>query len=271
MNPARVMIVDDHPLVAQGIAVGLERRGIAAMVVDELTPTAVIATARCSLPDLIVLDFQFDGQDMTALDLIAPLTELGARVIVVSGVSDPVTLGRCVEAGALDVVNKQHDIREIIDTIAGRASDPASVRTTRCDDLLDSLRSHRSTEQRRRQVIDQLTERELEVLGEIMQGASVEEIAQGSFVSVHTVRSHVRSLLQKFGVRSQVAAIAAARRAGFDPLVPTHDAIGADLRRSADNRVGHPRSSSEMPQRSRIASSSSSSMFGESVVPAPNT
>jgi len=225
VSPARVMIVDDHPLVAQGIAVGLERRGIAAIVVDELAAEAVVATAQCVQPDLIVLDFQFDGQDMTALDLIAPLTELGARVIIVSGVSDPVTLGRCVEAGALDIVSKQRDIREIIDTIAARATDPAAPPAIRCNHLIDSLRSHRADEQQRRHVIEQLTDRELAVLGEIMQGASVEDIAHSSFVSVHTVRSHVRALLQKFGVRSQVAAIAAARRAGFDPLVSVSDAI----------------------------------------------
>lgn len=218
MSPARVMIVDDHPLVAQGIAVGLERRGIAAVVVDELTPDAIISTGRCVRPDLVVLDFQFDGLDMTALDLIEPLAALGCQVVVVSGVSDSVTLGRCVEAGALDVISKQRDIREIIDSIAGRAVDPTPSRSNRSDAMLESLRTHRADETRRRAVIDQLTERELDVLGEIMRGASVEEIARRTFVSVHTVRSHVRSLLQKFGVRSQIAAIAAARRAGFDPL-----------------------------------------------------
>jgi len=83
--------------------------------------------------------------------------------------------------------------------------------------VLTSLREHRAAERARLAPFERLTTRERIVLGALMDGASAEEIAKSSFVSLATVRSQIRSILEKLSVHSQVAAVALAHRLRWDP------------------------------------------------------
>ena len=89
---------------------------------------------------------------------------------------------------------------------------------------MSELRAHRSQEGERLAPFSRLTVRECEVLQDLIEGKNAERIANDSFVSVATVRSHIKSLLAKLGVNSQLAAVAAAQRAGLDlaPHPPRH-------------------------------------------------
>jgi DNA-binding NarL/FixJ family response regulator len=80
---------------------------------------------------------------------------------------------------------------------------------------LSELRAHRAQEGERLAPFARLTVRECEVLQDLVEGKNAERIANDSFVSVATVRSHIKSLLAKLGVNSQLAAVAAAQRAGW--------------------------------------------------------
>ncbi len=82
------------------------------------------------------------------------------------------------------------------------------------DELLRQLREHDRDRRRRLAPFDSLTPREAEVLGELMRGHTVEQIARESVVSVATVRTQVRAIRTKLGVSSQVAAIGRALQAG---------------------------------------------------------
>jgi DNA-binding NarL/FixJ family response regulator len=64
---------------------------------------------------------------------------------------------------------------------------------------------------------ESLTPREAAVLGDLLEGRSADDIAEASFVSITTVRAQIRSILSKLGVRSQLAAVSMARRAGWSP------------------------------------------------------
>jgi DNA-binding NarL/FixJ family response regulator len=76
--------------------------------------------------------------------------------------------------------------------------------------LLDQLRMERAGVQRAQQAFSRLTHREALVLGALIDGLSAEEIAEAHFVALTTVRSQIRAILQKLGVRSQLAAVAVA-------------------------------------------------------------
>lgn len=82
--------------------------------------------------------------------------------------------------------------------------------------MLESRRE-RAEREHRLAPFESLTDREREVLGELMRGRQVEEISHDLFVSEATVRTHVRAILQKLAVRSQLAAVARAREVGWQP------------------------------------------------------
>jgi DNA-binding NarL/FixJ family response regulator len=81
--------------------------------------------------------------------------------------------------------------------------------------MLDELRIERAGLRRALSPFERLTARERKVLAALVEGLSAEEIAESHFVSLTTVRSQIRAVLQKLGVRSQLAAVAYANRVGW--------------------------------------------------------
>jgi len=72
-----------------------------------------------------------------------------------------------------------------------------------------------------------LTSCEQRVLGALIEGMSADEIAEAHFVALTTIRSQIRAILHKLGVRSQMAAVAQANRAGWQPPAPVRQLVGA--------------------------------------------
>src|SRR3546814_16114788 len=85
------------------------------------------------------------------------------------------------------------------------------------EDLLADLRQRRADESERLAPFEKLTEREREVLAGLMQGLAAEALANELFVSMATMRSHIRSILSKPGVRSQLAAVARSQASAWPP------------------------------------------------------
>ncbi len=211
---AHVAIVEDHGLLAQSLAYALAGRGISALVVKDLRPAAVIETLRgCNL-DLVLLDFDL-GDAGVGLDLIAPIGALGFRVVMLTGETDPVTLARCVEAGAVGIISKSDPFERLIEHVTDVLDGRRILSVATREQLLSGLRNHRAHEVERTAPFERLTVRESEVLQDLIDGKNAETIATDSFVSVATVRSHIKALLAKLGVNSQLAAVAMARRSAW--------------------------------------------------------
>jgi two-component system, NarL family, nitrate/nitrite response regulator NarL len=153
------------------------------------------------------------------LDMITQLSQLGVRVIALVD-ADRELEDLCIRAGATPVVRESRPIREIMKIVeinerarhSQRARATANVQAhprRRSDDF---ERSEKSLA-----VLAQLTRQEQNVLFALMQGQAVREIATTAVLSPLTVRSHVRSILLKLGVNSQLAAVALAHRSGWRP------------------------------------------------------
>lgn len=211
---AQIAIVEDHGLLAQSLAYALAGRGITAMVVKDLQPAAVIDALRDQNLALVLLDFDL-GEDGIGLDLIKPINELGFRVAMLTGETDPVTLAQCVEAGAVGVISKRDPFDRLIEHIEDVFDGRGILSLATREQLMSGLRSHRTREAERGAPFARLTVRESEVLQDLIDGKNAETIARDSFVSVATVRSHIKALLAKLGVNSQLAAVALARRSGW--------------------------------------------------------
>jgi len=212
-----VLIVEDHVLLAQGLALSLEREGydVAVAAADDLRDVSALL-ARVQ-PKLVLLDLDLGVGRPDGRMLIAELRASGADVVVLSGVADPIELGRCVQAGAVGVIAKSESFPAVLQKMSAALGGQWPRSGPDRDELLAGLREHEVAQKRRLEPFERLTARESAVLASLVEGLSVREIAEQSTVSPATVRSQIHAVLEKLGVHSQLAAAAMARRSGWVP------------------------------------------------------
>lgn len=215
--PDEVVIVEDHGLLATTLVTALELQGVKT---EQIPPGDDLRVLEATLigrqPALVLLDLDL-GAAGDATPLIQPLDEAGIAVLMVTGITDPVRRARCIAAGAVGVVDKALSVDALADAIARVRAQGTLLSEQEREEQLTLLREHEREHHRRLAPFAQLTQREAEVLGELMAGHTVDEIAADAVVSQSTVRTQVRSILAKLGVSSQVAAIGLAHEAGWEP------------------------------------------------------
>lgn len=212
-----MLIVDDHSLLADSLTVALRLRGVEQIVIAEggaLHPEGILAAVDEHKPDVVLLDL-FLGAAGPSHGVIPAIVERGATVLVLTASQDPVALARCIEGGATGVFDKASSFDTLVSSLLDAASGRSTMRPAAKDELLAALASHRRDTRVLQELFGRLTDRERAVLQAIIDGENAEAIAEQQIVAVSTVRSHIRSILEKLGVNSQLAAVALARRAGW--------------------------------------------------------
>lgn len=210
----RVTIVDDHELLAQTLRAALVAEGLEVDVPVLTNPQTVLSKLRSEPADVVLLDLHLGGFGRGE-DLVAPLVATGARVIIVTGSSSQMQTARCVELGAHGLVDKTRPFEELLRVVLDAANLRTIISQQQRSRLLGELRDYRRHVHERLAPFRTLTPREAEVLAALCDGRSVETIAARWFVSEATVRSQVHGVLSKLGVRSQLAAVAAAQKAAW--------------------------------------------------------
>jgi DNA-binding NarL/FixJ family response regulator len=215
MSP-RLRIVDDHELLAFSLACALQARGFDAAPVSVTDPSALVAAVLEAAPDVVLLDLDLGGAVGCGASLVRPFTAAGIRVLVVSGTTERLEVAAALEAGAVGYVSKSEPFEVLLDSAARAASGEPVFDPAERQSLLAELRHRRALDAADRERFDRLTPRERQVLRALCDGESVTSIAADWVVSVPTVRSQVRAILQKLEVGSQLEAVALARRSGWD-------------------------------------------------------
>jgi two-component system, NarL family, nitrate/nitrite response regulator NarL len=221
---ADIVIVEDHGLLAYTVATSLRARGLTVRTVDPADHAADEGGALVSIlrlvldhdPELVLLDLDLgDGRDATRL--IGDITDMGSPVVMVTGVQDRVRLARCVDAGSVGIIDKGRSFDELLGAIDRVLADGTLLSKHEQDELLAALRTHDGEQRVRFAPFEDLSPREGFVLGELMRGRTVDQIASSAVVSVATVRTQVRAVLSKLDATSQIAAVSRARDAGWVP------------------------------------------------------
>jgi DNA-binding NarL/FixJ family response regulator len=210
-----VLIVEDHGLLADSLLYALRAEGLDADKISPVTADGILAAARRLSPTVVLLDLDLGGEIGSSVGLIPPLHELGAQVVMVTGITDRTRLAECLEAGATGLIDKATSFDQLVDSVREVADLGTIVPAAQRDMLLTELREQRKADQRRHEPFERLTPREREVLAALMDGKSASVIAQESFVSLATVRSQIRTILMKLDVNSQLTAVAMAKRNGW--------------------------------------------------------
>jgi two-component system, NarL family, nitrate/nitrite response regulator NarL len=217
----RIVVVDDHPLLAHGLRVELERCGAEVDLADAgAGAERILAVVEAADPDCVVLDLglPFPGGGHA---LVRPLAGRGARVAVLTGETDRSAWSMAAGAGARVVISKSEPIGEIVEAVL-QVADGADVRPSIRARLVDEHRQAMEDRERSHQPFEALTAREQEILEALVCGHSPNRIAERDIVSIETVRSQVKSVLRKLGVSSQLEAVALANRRNWRLSQPAH-------------------------------------------------
>jgi DNA-binding NarL/FixJ family response regulator len=210
----RVLIVDDHPLTRDALSALLTQHefSIAGTAADG---EEAIAAARELQPDLILLDLSMPGIDgLEALPLLREAAPACEVVMLTASVAEENLLSS-IRAGAAGYLLKTEPPERIVEFLRGAADGEAALSGSVARRLLEKVRDGGD---RNGGVPDSiahaLSAREVEVLLLLDDHLGTDQIAARLFISEHTVRSHVKSLLRKLGVSSRrqaLEALAAAR------------------------------------------------------------
>jgi DNA-binding NarL/FixJ family response regulator len=224
-SSTRILLVAGCRLLGETLQAALAGHGFDVTVSAGATGAATLDEVRAQQPGVVILDLDRTGTGFGP-DLIRPLIRLGATVFVLIGVADRLEEARCLEAGAAGAASNAESFADMLEkfrrVLDGEAVTPLGDRL-RSQRVLDD---HRRADRRRLAPFESLTPRERDVLAHIVDGRPAAEIARRADVALPTVRTQVRSILQKLEVNSQMAAAAMARNAGWlHPDRPT--AIGA--------------------------------------------
>jgi DNA-binding NarL/FixJ family response regulator len=205
----RILLVDDHPLTRSALAALLAQHGFDVVGEAEDGSEAVERATELA-PDLILLDLSMPGMDgLTALPQLreaAPNCEV--VVLTASGTED--NLLGAIRGGAAGYLLKSEPPERIVGFLRGVANGEAALSGAVARRLLEQVRAGGGRGSGVPDAIaEALSARELEVLLLLDEHLATDEIAKRLFISEHTVRSHVKSLLRKLGVSSRRDALEA--------------------------------------------------------------
>ncbi|HZD87683.1 MAG TPA: response regulator transcription factor [Gaiellaceae bacterium] len=205
--PARVLVVDDHPLTREALGSLLRAHGfeVAGVAADGAEAIELVHETQ---PDLVLLDLSMPGLDgLTALPRLREAAP-GCEVVVLTASGTEDNLLAAIRAGAAGYLLKTEPPERIAAFLEGVANGEAALSGPVARRLLEQVRtgSGRGSGVPDR-IASVLSARELEVLLLLDEHHGTDEIAQRLFISEHTVRSHVKSLLRKLGVSSRREAL----------------------------------------------------------------
>ena len=220
-SDARVAVVDDHELFASALTVALSARGFEATSVvpepgGQTSVAALVREITRVRPDIVLLDLEL-GNGRDGMELVAPLSALGIDVLVVSNGLDGARAGEALSLGARRAVSKSTPLSEVARTIERLARGLPVLTHGEAGRLLLAWTAQSATYRDLRARLDGLTYTEADILGHLMQGQQVGEIARIRVVSESTVRTHVKAILAKLQVKSQLTAVGLAYRLGWQP------------------------------------------------------
>jgi DNA-binding NarL/FixJ family response regulator len=202
----RVFSVDDHPLLREGIAAIIDNQSDMLMVAQSANAQDAVVQFRKHRPDVTLMDLRLP--DRSGIDtMIAIRTEFpDARIIMLTTFEGDVEIKRALEAGARGYMLKSMPPKELVEVIrqvhAGKKRIPPQ--------LAAQLAEHMSDEA--------LTEREVEVLGQIAGGNRNRDIAERLFITEETVKVHIKHIMEKLGASDRTQAVAIGIRRGIIQL-----------------------------------------------------
>ena len=205
-KPVRVMSVDDHPLLREGIAAIINTQPDMTLVASAATGAEGIEKFREFQPDVALIDLRLP--DLSGIEVIIAIRaeNVEARLIVLTTFEGDVEMQRALKAGASGYLLKSMPPKQMVEVIravhAGKKGIPPQVAAQLAEHLGD----------------ESLSQRELEVLRHVAGGNRNRDIGELLFISEETVKVHLKHVMEKLGASDRTQAVAIAVRRGIIQL-----------------------------------------------------
>ncbi|MGD0446706.1 MAG: response regulator transcription factor [Edaphobacter sp.] len=202
-DPIRVLCVDDHPIVRDGVRLALHQEGDMQFVGEATNGLEALAAFRKFMPTVTLMDLSMPLMD--GLDATAAIREEfpQAKIVILTRYGGDIKATRAFKLGAVGYLLKGLSRRELIDTI--RAARVGQRRIPM--EIASGIAEHVSA--------DHLSEREIEVLREVAGGCANKMVAERLSISEDTVKGHMKSVLAKLRANDRTHAVMIALRRGF--------------------------------------------------------
>ena len=207
-GPIRLLIVDDHPVVRDGLRGIFESSPEFEVAGEASNGAEAVTRARSLKPDVVLMDLRMP--DVDGVTAIKRLAELGldTRVLVLTTFDTDTDVVPAIEAGATGYLLKDSPPEELLRGARAAARGEAVLSPSVATRLLGQVRAPAR---------EPLSQRELDILGLIARGCSNREAAGRLFISEATVKTHVLHVFAKLGVNDRAAAVAAGFERGLLP------------------------------------------------------
>jgi NarL family two-component system response regulator LiaR len=207
-RPIRVVIVDDHDMVRRGLATFLKVKPDLDLVGEASGGEDALYVCEKTRPDVILMDVVMPRMGGAEATRIIRERCPDVQVIALTSFQEKELVREILEAGAISYLLKNVSVDELADAIRAAAAGRATLAPEAVQALIQTSRRQPS-------IGDDLTPREVEVLGLLVEGLSNPQIAERLTVSRSTAKAHVSNILSKLGVSNRAGAIALAIQHGL--------------------------------------------------------
>jgi RNA polymerase sigma factor (sigma-70 family) len=216
-RPVTLLICDDHKILTDALATVVRLDDALDMVVAPVhTPQEAIALAERHLPDVVLMDIVFKGGEMTGIEATRKIKETSpaTKVVIMTAHDEDRLLVEAVEAGASGFLSKDEAAEEVLAAAKAAAEGEVLIDPGTLTRLLAQVAREREEQRDAMKLLDDLTDREREILRLLAAGKRNDDIAKQLFISPQTVQTHVRNILGKLRVHSKLEAVAFAVKHG---------------------------------------------------------
>jgi two-component system response regulator DegU len=211
----RLMLVDDHQMLRQGLRRSLEEEGF--YVVGEASDgEQAVRLVPAAKPDVILMDVSMPDMDGIEATRRILQTDPDKRVVMLTMHADKDLIDAAIKAGAVGYLTKDCSTDEVIEAVRMAANGETALSPQLAKTMLSEVR--KIDEKAAREEDRLVTKREEEVLQLIADGCSTPEVAQRLYISQKTVKNHLASIYEKLNARDRTQAVLLAVRMGIVKL-----------------------------------------------------
>ncbi len=209
----RLLIIDDHEMVREGLKAMLSAEPDFAIVGDAANAEQAFALIERLRPDIILLDIRLPGT--SGIEVCRTVTERypETAVIILTTFTDESLVAQCIQAGARGFIVKDIERFDLKRSIRAVARGEAAIDTKAAVAVLAQLR--RAPQNNNEPAPDPLSSQQIVILRLVAQGLSSREIATRLYLSENTVKGYVQEILHRLGVKNRTEAVMVAVKQGW--------------------------------------------------------